>query len=184
MVNGEVCIGLFAVRDIGKDEEVTFDYNYVRVCGAAAKKCECGSAQCRGFIGGDPLTPKAVVESDSEDEEDLEPIMVENSEDEDAYVDESKPAPCKKPRPEADFQETTTIRTIGIKRKLNVLKEKAPSAVKRFKSSSIARSRHSMNYKGLTVDVSGGRHESPRTMYFSDGWSFKPSRFLRLRREI
>ncbi|KAK4387335.1 Histone-lysine N-methyltransferase ASHH2 [Sesamum angolense] len=39
MVNGEVCVGLFALRDIKKGEEVTFDYNYVRVFGAAAKKC-------------------------------------------------------------------------------------------------------------------------------------------------
>ncbi|CAA3017716.1 histone-lysine N-methyltransferase ASHH2-like isoform X2 [Olea europaea subsp. europaea] len=35
MVNGEVCVGLFALRDIKKGEEVTFDYNYVRVFGAA-----------------------------------------------------------------------------------------------------------------------------------------------------
>ncbi|CAM6092174.1 unnamed protein product [Calypogeia fissa] len=168
MVNGEVCIGLFAVRDIAKEEEVTFDYNYVRVCGAAAKKCECGSSQCRGFIGGDPLTPKAVLESDSEDEEDLEPIMVENSEDEDAYVDENKLAPCKKPRPEAEFQETMPVRTIGIKRKLNIIKEKSASVVKRFKSSGSSRRITSGNYKGLTVDISGGRHESSRAMYFSD----------------
>ena len=38
MVNGEICIGLFALRNIMKGEEVTFDYNYVRVFGAAAKK--------------------------------------------------------------------------------------------------------------------------------------------------
>ena len=33
---------------------MTFDYNYVRVVGAVAKKCYCGSPQCRGYIGGDP----------------------------------------------------------------------------------------------------------------------------------
>ncbi|CAK9160363.1 unnamed protein product [Ilex paraguariensis] len=84
MVNGEVCIGLFALRDIKKGEEVTFDYNYVRVFGAAAKKCVCGSSQCRGYIGGDPRNSEVIVQSDS-DEEYPEPIMVR----EDGKTDEN-----------------------------------------------------------------------------------------------
>lgn len=56
-------------------EEVTFDYNYVRVFGAAAKKCVCGSPQCRGYIGGDPLSTEVIVQGDS-DEEYPEPVMV------------------------------------------------------------------------------------------------------------
>ncbi|CAL5333188.1 unnamed protein product [Camellia sinensis] len=75
MVNGEVCIGLFALKDIKKGEEVTFDYNFVRVFGAAAKKCVCGSSQCRGYIGGDPLNTEVVVQCDP-DEEYPEPVMV------------------------------------------------------------------------------------------------------------
>lgn len=54
---------------------MTFDYNYVRVFGAAAKKCVCGSSQCRGYIGGDPLNAEVIVQCDS-DEEYLEPVMV------------------------------------------------------------------------------------------------------------
>ncbi|KAG0470951.1 hypothetical protein HPP92_015497 [Vanilla planifolia] len=76
MVNGEVCIGLFAIRDIKKGEEVTFDYNYVRVFGAAAKRCICGSADCRGYIGGDPSNSEVIVQDDS-DGEDVEPLMVD-----------------------------------------------------------------------------------------------------------
>ncbi|KAJ6807264.1 histone-lysine N-methyltransferase ASHH2 isoform X1 [Iris pallida] len=74
MVNGEVCIGLFAIRDIKKGEEVTFDYNYVRVVGAAAKKCVCGSSECRGYIGGDRLNSEVIVQGDSDDE-DIERVI-------------------------------------------------------------------------------------------------------------
>ncbi|GER38740.1 histone-lysine N-methyltransferase [Striga asiatica] len=77
MVNGEVCVGLFAVRDIKKGEEVTFDYNYVRVFGAAAKKCICGSPNCRGYIGGDLTNSEVIVQGDS-DEEFVEPVMTCN----------------------------------------------------------------------------------------------------------
>ncbi|KAK6938359.1 Zinc finger, CW-type [Dillenia turbinata] len=87
MVNGEVCIGLFALRDIKKDEEVTFDYNYVRVFGAAVKKCVCGSPHCRGYIGGDPHNAEVIVQGDS-DEEYPEPIMIhEDDENIESIVD-------------------------------------------------------------------------------------------------
>ncbi|KAI0528550.1 hypothetical protein KFK09_001092 [Dendrobium nobile] len=76
MVNGEVCIGLFAIRDIKKGEEITFDYNYVRVFGAAAKKCVCGSVECRGYIGGDPSSSEVIVQDDS-DADDPEPVMID-----------------------------------------------------------------------------------------------------------
>lgn len=55
---------------------MTFDYNYVRVFGAAAKKCYCGSPLCRGYIGGgDPLSVEVIVQGDS-DEEFPEPVML------------------------------------------------------------------------------------------------------------
>lgn len=89
MVNGEICIGLFALRNIKQDEELTFDYNYVRVFGAAAKKCYCGSPHCRGYIGGgDPLNAEVIVHGDSDDEY-PEPMMLT----EDGVVKDSTPMP-------------------------------------------------------------------------------------------
>lgn len=84
VVNGEICIGLFALRDINKGEEVTFDYNYVRVVGAAAKRCYCGSPQCRGYIGGDPTSTEVIDQVDS-DEEFPEPVMLEDGEAADGF---------------------------------------------------------------------------------------------------
>lgn len=60
-------------------EELTFDYNYVRVFGAAAKKCHCGSPQCRGYIGGDPQNTDVIYQGDS-DEEYPEPVMIDEGE--------------------------------------------------------------------------------------------------------
>ncbi|KAJ7514756.1 hypothetical protein O6H91_23G058100 [Diphasiastrum complanatum] len=97
-VNGEICIGLFAIRDLVQGEEITFDYHYEPVYGAAAKKCECGSSQCRGYIGGQPpLNPTSIVESESEEEEDPEPVMLEEeSEDEVVNLEEKSVASAKR----------------------------------------------------------------------------------------
>ena len=54
---------------------MTFDYNYVRDFGAAAKKCYCGSPHCRGYIGSDSLNAEIIVQDDS-DEEFPEPVML------------------------------------------------------------------------------------------------------------
>lgn len=44
---------------------MTFDYNYVRVSGAAPQKCFCGTAKCRGYIGGD-ISIDAINHDDAE----------------------------------------------------------------------------------------------------------------------
>ena len=50
MVNGELCIGIFALRDVAAGEELTFDYNFERY-GDNPIKCYCGSSKCGGWIG-------------------------------------------------------------------------------------------------------------------------------------
>ncbi|KAH7387091.1 hypothetical protein KP509_16G004500 [Ceratopteris richardii] len=54
MINGEVCVGVFANRELKKGEEITVD---VGAFGAAAIECLCGSHRCRGVIGGDSVNP-------------------------------------------------------------------------------------------------------------------------------
>lgn len=72
---------------------MTFDYNYVRVVGAAAKKCYCGSPQCRGYIGGDPTNTEVIDQVDS-DEEFPEPIMLEDGEAEDSLKNKISRTNC------------------------------------------------------------------------------------------
>ncbi|KAJ0241435.1 Histone-lysine N-methyltransferase ASHH2 [Hirschfeldia incana] len=86
MVNGEICVGIFSMQDLKKGQELTFDYNYVRVFGAAAKKCYCGSSHCRGYIGGDPLNGEVVVQSDS-DEEYPELVILDDDESGEGILD-------------------------------------------------------------------------------------------------
>ncbi|XP_017768211.1 PREDICTED: uncharacterized protein LOC108556555 [Nicrophorus vespilloides] len=43
-------IGLFAIQDIPKDTELTFNYNFQCV-GEEKKECRCGAPSCSGFIG-------------------------------------------------------------------------------------------------------------------------------------
>ena len=49
-MGGELCIGVFAKRDIESEEELTFDYHFERD-GDQVMRCLCGESNCRGFIG-------------------------------------------------------------------------------------------------------------------------------------
>ena len=51
-VNGYYRVGLFAKRDIQPGEEVTYDYNFYNFNLEQQQTCHCGSAKCRGVIGG------------------------------------------------------------------------------------------------------------------------------------
>ncbi|KXZ54200.1 hypothetical protein GPECTOR_5g294 [Gonium pectorale] len=78
LVRGELAIGLFAVRDIPKDTELTFDYNFERY-GDKPMRCYCQSQNCRQFIGGMQdnvdVSLLAPVEPDNASR-DLPPIML------------------------------------------------------------------------------------------------------------
>ncbi|XP_056020790.1 uncharacterized protein LOC125649572 isoform X3 [Ostrea edulis] len=51
-VNGVYRMGLFALKDISDDTELTYDYNFHSFNVDAQQLCRCGSAECRGVIGG------------------------------------------------------------------------------------------------------------------------------------
>jgi hypothetical protein len=60
LVLGEIRVGIFALRDIKKGEEITFDYQFERF-GAFRQKCFCGSENCRKYLCAKP-TNKDVEE--------------------------------------------------------------------------------------------------------------------------
>lgn len=49
-VLGEICVGIFAKRDIVEDEELTFDYRF-DMHKTILMKCLCGASNCRKFLG-------------------------------------------------------------------------------------------------------------------------------------
>jgi histone-lysine N-methyltransferase SETD2 len=56
---------------------LTFDYNYVRVSGAAPQKCFCGTAKCRGYLGGDVSIVDTIVTQDNTEADHFEQMVVD-----------------------------------------------------------------------------------------------------------
>ncbi|KAI5056550.1 hypothetical protein GOP47_0028368 [Adiantum capillus-veneris] len=158
MVNGEVCIGLFAIRDLEKGEEITFDYNFVRLCGAAAKKCLCGSRDCRGFIGGDPTTPQSVVQSDS-DEDDPEPIMIEESSEDESRIEDSKIVTHRKRVEKIEANPPLELRSKEKNWMHNEASERLDASSKQAKIKASIKAPVSANVKKLTIEIYGGHFE-------------------------
>ncbi|KAG8521598.1 Histone-lysine N-methyltransferase SETD2, partial [Galemys pyrenaicus] len=51
-VNGQLRVGFFTTKLVPSGSELTFDYQFQRY-GKEAQKCFCGSANCRGYLGGE-----------------------------------------------------------------------------------------------------------------------------------
>ena len=62
-VNGVFRMALFALTDIGIDEELTYDYNFSLFNPHEGQKCRCLSKNCRGVIGGKTQRIAIVEES-------------------------------------------------------------------------------------------------------------------------
>ena len=62
-VNGVFRMALFALADIGIDEELTYDYNFSLFNPHEGQRCRCLSKNCRGVIGG--KTQRIAIESTS-----------------------------------------------------------------------------------------------------------------------
>ncbi|XP_053931800.1 histone-lysine N-methyltransferase SETD2-like [Cuculus canorus] len=52
MVNGQLRVGLFTTKLVPSGSELTFDYQFQQYS-KEAQKCFCGSANCRGYLGGE-----------------------------------------------------------------------------------------------------------------------------------
>lgn len=49
-VVGEVCVGIFALKDIKENEELSFDYQF-DFFKTPFTKCYCGTTKCKGYLG-------------------------------------------------------------------------------------------------------------------------------------
>jgi len=49
-VLNEICVGIFAIKEIQENEEITFDYQFdffkTQFC-----RCYCGTSKCLGYLG-------------------------------------------------------------------------------------------------------------------------------------
>jgi len=49
-VLGEVCVGIFSIKDIKENEELSFDYQF-DFFKTPFTKCYCGAGSCKGYLG-------------------------------------------------------------------------------------------------------------------------------------
>lgn len=49
-VQGEVCVGIFSIKDIQEGEELTFDYKF-EAYKTPFTRCLCGAKKCKGYLG-------------------------------------------------------------------------------------------------------------------------------------
>lgn len=49
-VLGEVCVGIFSLKEIKENEELSFDYQF-DFFKTPFTKCYCGAGKCKGYLG-------------------------------------------------------------------------------------------------------------------------------------
>lgn len=59
-VLGEICVGIFTVRDIQENEELSFDYQF-DFFKTPFTRCYCGTSFCKGYLGVRATTDKGEV---------------------------------------------------------------------------------------------------------------------------
>lgn len=138
----------------------------MRVGGADAKKCECGASKCRGFIGVDPDTPQNVVDIDSDEGEDPEPIMLHAESDEE-LDDKTKERTLKKARMIA-VSDNRHVKLGGLKRKFYSGAAKDMERPKRKRRVKTAASTKIASQPAPSKLFAGSRFGS-RNTYHSDG---------------
>jgi hypothetical protein len=63
-VDGETHVAIVALRDIRAGDEITFDYQFVSF-GLNLRRCLCGEATCRGYLGAKPESVAAAASGGS-----------------------------------------------------------------------------------------------------------------------
>jgi len=139
----------------------------VRVGGADAKKCECGASKCRGFIGVDPDTPQNVVDIDSDEGEDPEPIML-NAESDDELDDKIKEGSVKRARMIA-VSDSRFEKLGGVKRKFYSGAAKDMERPKRKRRVKTAASSKIGSHVPAPSKLFAGSRFGSRNTYHSDG---------------
>lgn len=64
----EVCVGIFTLKDIQENEELTFDYQF-DFFSTPLTRCHCGTAKCKGFLGINTSLERSSDDSDDSEEE-------------------------------------------------------------------------------------------------------------------
>lgn len=160
----------------------------MRIGGAVAKRCNCNAPNCQGFIGGHQNNSHIMMEANSEDEEDLEPIMIEEELDDDVEVNTMNPINTKVEQAKNSHSThndnwTTSLSTtsnleVGVKRKLQTSREEnsihpSMEQMKRTKMSTFFNKPVGLGLKqphgACATFKYGNAHENNHNNSYSDG---------------
>ena len=160
----------------------------MRVGGAVAKRCNCDAPNCRGFIGGHQNTSHIMMEANSEDEEDLEPIMIEEEIDDYGGVNTINPINTKVEQAKSsqsthdnNWTATTSKLEVSVKRKLQRVREEnnvhdSMEQVKRTKMSMFLDKAVGLGLKqphgACATFKYGNAHQNIHNNFYSDGKLF------------